>query len=113
MGLREDSKHEDYYHKINHSFKPKIVVPLSAISDNIDFLFGRPKFVRLDKNFKAEVLQFKEIHILGIEAERTIQSVYNMSVFDFMKRWYKKYNYMDSMSFLLIELKEIKEKENE
>ncbi len=101
----------DYYHFIDHSFKPKILVPYCAISHNVDYMLCKPKKVRLSKKVKAEIMLSREVSICEPEIELFIHNTYGMSTWDFIKRWHKKYPYMVSLSFVLIELKEVKEDE--
>ncbi len=95
----------DYHHLINHSFKPTILVPYAAISNNIDYILSKPKKVRLPKGVKAEVLKSEEICLCDSDMEQLVQQIYGMHVWEFIKKWHRQYPHFDGVRFVRIELK--------
>lgn len=92
-----------YYH-INHKYREKIVVPYLAIQNNIDFLSdnGEKRIIFAD-GIKAKVLSIEEKNICSLKEE--IESLYKMSQWDFICKWDKVYNHIDSMYFLVIKVR--------
>ncbi len=109
---KTETKHPDYYHTINHSFKPVILVPYGAISHNIDYMLTNRKSglkVRLPKGVKAEVLSSEEVCLCEPTMERLVQQLYGMHVWDFIKRWHSQYPAFEGVRFVKFDLKMIEE----
>lgn len=100
-------------HKINHSFKPKVFVPMLAVSNNIDFISNdnEEKMVMMNDSTIARVKKYEKLHILSPEAESAVSEIYSIDLLTYLRKWY---NVMDitTMEFLLIELEKV-EKKNE
>jgi hypothetical protein len=94
------------YHRINHSFKSEIIVPVAAISNNIDFLVNDKNATRMVKtsdNVECVVDGFEEAHICTLEND--IKKMYGMEPWSYIMRWFKVVPSMYSMEFLKIRLK--------
>ena len=94
------------YHRINHSFKTEILVPVSAITNNIDFLINDKNATRMVKtsdNVECVVDSFEEVHICTLEND--IKKLYGMEPWPYIMRWYKVVPTMHSMDFVRIKLK--------
>lgn len=95
-------------HVIHHSFKPRILVPYIAITDNIPFTCnGKIKQeVRLSDGNTYEALLLETINILSDRGEKLIKEIYNLDTIQILKKWYKYDSHFESLEFVLIELKE-------
>lgn len=94
------------YHRVQHSFKEEIIVPISAITNNIDFLLNDEKAIRKVKtsdNVECVVESFEERHMCTIEDD--IKRLYGMEPWAYIMRWYKVMPFMHSMDFIRIKLK--------
>lgn len=100
-----NSDKEVTYHRINHSFKTEILVPVAAISNNIDFLVNDKSVVRMVKtsdNIECVVESFEEVHICTLEAD--IKRLYGMEPWPYIMRWYKVAPSMHSMDFVRVKI---------
>lgn len=95
------------YHALRHSYKPQVLVPIVAITHNIDFIFNRcgTRYVTTADNIKCIVESSEEKHIC--ECEDLIRQLYNCDPWAYLKRWHKAIPNMQSMEFMLISLKKI------
>ena len=92
----------DYF--INHRFKEHLIIPYVGISNNIDFFLDKGgKHVITSDHIRCKVVNCKEKHICELEDE--IRKVYNLDAWTFIKKWHKACPYMDSMHFLVLDLK--------
>lgn len=95
-------------YKINHRFRDEIIVPITAISNNISFLMDKNKrYVELADGSKCEIISFFMKNICDLEEK--ILSLYRIPAWDFLKKWVSIYPTMTSIEFVVIKLK----KENE
>lgn len=97
---------EKTYHRILHSFKPEIIVPIAAITNNVDFVIGSKECVRMVKtsdNVECIVEAYEEKHMCELEAD--IKRLYNMDPWPYIQRWYKVAPHMHTMDFFKIKLK--------
>lgn len=90
--------------KINHSYKPEIIVPIVAIEHNIDFICskGSRDVVTADgvQCIANEVL-FQNI----CDLEDKVLSLYRISAWDFLKRWRGVYpDCLESLIFVTMKL---------
>lgn len=93
------------YHRINHSFRPEILVPVAAISNNIDFLVNDKNATRMVKtsdNVECVVESFEEVHICTLEKD--IKELYGMEPWPYIMRWYKVAPAMHSMDFVRVKI---------
>lgn len=93
--------------KINHSYKPEIIVPIVAIEHNIDFICfnGSRNVITADGvNCITSAVLLKNI----CELEEKVLSLYKISVWKFIKRWHEIYHdYLNSFEFVVIKLEKI------
>jgi hypothetical protein len=74
-------------HHVKHRWKNEIIVPLIALSDNIDFLtLKEDKTIITADGVQAKVNKWEEIHICALDD--LTKRLYGMSAWDFMLRWY-------------------------
>jgi hypothetical protein len=97
---------EKTYHRILHSFKPEIIVPIAAITNNIDFVTAGKDCVRMVKttdDVECVVESYEEIHMCSLEAD--IKRLYGMEPWPYVMRWYKVAPHMNTMDFFKLKLK--------
>lgn len=91
-------------HYIKHRWREELILPIRCVTDNIYFLIkDEDKYIICTDNVKAKVLSWKEIHLC--ELEEKIKKLYNLSVWDFMRRWFDNGEEFDSAYFLYIKSK--------
>lgn len=93
--------------KVKHKFRKEIFVPWCAISNNIRM----SDIVEMSDLVQCTVIKKREVHVLSSEAAEIIQKLYNLSAYDFIQRWYKRFPGMDSMGFIYMKLEKIEEKD--
>jgi len=87
---------------VRHDPSNELVIPLSALTNNIDFLLSKSKkSVIFSDGTEKEVKEYREINILSEEGKDIIKRIYNISWYKFIEVWYKK-NSFESLSFLWI-----------
>lgn len=91
--------------QILHSYKPKVILPYIAIIGNIPFLNSNNKTVKTSDGVCCKVVNIYERHICELEKE--IKEIYNVDGWAFLKKWHKAYPYMQSMTFVVMELNKI------
>ena len=98
----------DTEHNVLHKFQPKIIIPISAISNNADFVCckGKKHIITAD-NIRCECINWKEWNLLDMEEE--VKKLYNCSAWDFAMKWHRYDKKMVSMSFIEMELKKEEE----
>lgn len=99
----------DTEHRILHKFREILIIPVHAVTNNIDFVLckGRKTVITAD-NIKCKVVQWKELHLL--DAEEEIQKLYGMSAWNYAKKFYDYDKNMQSMTLIKMKLeKEDKE----
>ena len=91
-------------HRINHKFKERMIVPFVALQNNIDFVMSKGEhYVTTADNIRCKVINWSEKHICELEDE--IRKTYNLDAWAFIKKWYKWHPNMDSMHFVVLDLK--------
>lgn len=91
-------------HRINHKFKERMIVPFVALQNNIDFVMSKGEhYVTTADNIRCKVINWSEKHICELKDE--IRKIYNLDAWTFLKKWHKWHPNMDSMHFLILDLK--------
>lgn len=75
---------------IKHNFAQEVIVPLGAISYNIDVLRGVEKKIVTSDNVECVIQKIEEIHALSTDAESLILRLYNINPYTYLKIWNKK-----------------------
>lgn len=92
----------EYY--IRHKFREKIVVPYVGIYPNIFSLSDIVGKTAVTSDHKqCTIVKVEEVHIC--EAEGIIYKLYNMTIGEYLLKWYKIDNAMQSMYMYVITLK--------
>lgn len=99
-----NAEREVTYHRVRHSFKPEIIVPIAAITNNIDFLLCKcEKRILTTDGVECVAELHEEIHMCKLEDD--VKRLYGMEMWPFVLRWYKVEPNMSSMEFVKIKLK--------
>lgn len=94
----------DTVHHVKHKYREKIIVPINAITNNIEFLMCKgEKTIFTADNVECIVENWKEVHVCELEKE--IKEVYNMTAWDFIKRWHANDEFTHSMDLIVLEIK--------
>lgn len=93
-------------HYVNHNFKNEIIVPLVAISNNIDFLtcIGEKTIITKD-DVRSKVLFYEEKQLPYFEND--IKRLYNMDGWTFLKIWCNANKSLNSVFFVRMKLEKI------
>lgn len=99
----EMNNNRDTEHRILHKFREIVILPIHCVTNNIDFIMctGK-KTVTTADNVKCKVAQWKELHLL--DAEEEIQKLYNMSAWNYAKKFYDYDKNMQSMTLIKMKL---------
>lgn len=98
---------------VHHSFKSQIFVPLVAINNNVEFLYGRgDKICRMNDGIIAKATKIEIVHIASERAEEIIKSLYGMNVLAFMRKWYNAVAF-STVEFIYVELEKWREELDE
>ena len=91
------------YCRINHSYKPEIIVPLSAVENNIALLiYENVSQAIMGDGTTCTIESVEEVHICDLDKD--IQRLYNTTPWLFITKWHSIYPKMYSMFFLKIKL---------
>lgn len=104
--MEVDMNRSDTYHNVKCKFKDTVIVPVAAISNNIDFLIytDAKKHVRTSDDKECLVVKYEEIHICDLECD--VKSIYGIDTWSFVKTWHKHEPCMTSMNFIKMELRD-------
>lgn len=94
------------FYKVNHSFKDTIIVPLVAVTKNIEFILNEEdKYIVTADDVKCKVRFWRIRNIFDIQDD--IQNRYKISAWDFLKRWHSVYVDLSSIDFFVIGLEKM------
>lgn len=94
-------------HHVKHRWREEMLIPLIALSSNIEFLTGNDterEIISAD-NIIAKVVKWDEIHICALD-EYT-RRIYGMPAWDFMLRWYNNGDVFYAAYFVYIKSEKI------
>lgn len=98
MDINKDTKHF-----IKHNFREEVIVPISSVTENIEFLLCKgSKTIITKDNIVCELVESESKNI--VEFEDDIKRLYEMDAWSFLKRWYYSYKDMDSLLFVKMKL---------
>lgn len=93
-------------YRIRHTYKPKIIIPVNGISNNLDFLLDKEeRIVVTSDNIECKALNIEEKHLCDLESE--IQSIYNCDAWSWIKRWYKIDNWVSDLRVITMDLEKL------
>lgn len=91
-------------YKLQHTFKPAILVPMLAIYPNSEWIMDNKKMmVVTSDNVMAKVIREEKIHFLSKEMHDIVTKVYNTDVLSFGRKWYQAMD-ICTMEFWYLEL---------
>lgn len=95
---------ERTYHRLRHSFKTEVIVPIAAITNNVDFvLYDCEKMMLTTDNIECVVEFYELTHMCKLESD--VKRLYGMDMWPFIMRWYGVSPNMSSMEFVKLKLK--------
>lgn len=90
-------------HHVKHRFANKMIVPINAIANNVDFLLCKgDKIMITADNVECNVVGWKQTHICDLEDN--IKELYKLDAWSFLKRWRKNDEHTSDMYFIELEL---------
>ena len=102
LDIQMDNK-RDTEHRILHKFREIVILPIHAITNNLDFIMCKGnKTVTTADNVKCKVVQWKELHLLGSDDE--IRKLYGISAWDYSMKFYEYDKDMQSMTLIKMKL---------
>lgn len=98
---------DEMTHHVFHRYAKEMILPYCAFDDNLGLIKScEHRFIVCSDGIRAELLEYAEKHIC--ELEEDIQRIYQISAWDFLKRWYKSGLIPRNMYFLKLKLKDNK-----
>lgn len=99
---------KDTEHSILHRFREEIIVPITAVSNNIDFIvYNGKKICTFADDKVGEVIDWCEKPIFALEQD--IKRLYGMEAYQFLAKWASADKNMTSFYLFHIKLKEYEE----
>lgn len=100
----EEIQKNKHYYKVNHRYREKIIVPIIAITHNVNFIMDSGDiYVITADEVKCKVTNRCIRNIF--ELEKDIKNIYDMSAWDFLKKWYGVNESLSSIDFFVLQLK--------
>lgn len=91
-------------YKLQHSFKPVVLVPMLAIYPNSAWIMdNKKKMVVTSDNVMAKVTREEKVHFLSSIMQEIVRDVYNTDVLSFGRRWQQVMD-ISTMEFYYITL---------
>ena len=91
-------------YKIQHTFKPRVIVPMLAIYPNHEWVTDKKKkMVTTSDNVMAKVVEEDKLHFLSEEMGNMVREIYNTDVLTFGKKWFQSMN-ISTMEFVYLRL---------
>lgn len=91
-------------YKLQHTFKPEVLVPMLAIYPNNEWIVDKKKkMVVTSDNVMAKVTREEKIHFLSKEMHDIVAKVYNTDVLSFGRKWYQSMD-ICTMEFVYLTL---------
>ena len=91
-------------YKLQHTFKPAVLVPMLAIYPNHSWVMDKKKkLVVTSDNVMASVMSEETIHFLSKEMHDIVAEVYKTDVLSFGRRWYQAME-INTMEFVYLRL---------
>lgn len=91
-------------YKLQHTFKPIVLVPILAIYPNHEWVMdNKKKIVVTSDNVMAKVTREEKIHFLSNEMHDIVTKTYNTDVLSFGRKWYQAMD-ITTMEFVYLEI---------
>lgn len=89
---------------MKHNFSEEVIIPLAALSYNLEILSGRENKVNTMDGVECVVTKIDEIHVLSEDASGIIKRLYNIDVMTYLMMWNRRLS-MSSMWLAHVKLK--------
>lgn len=91
-------------YKLQHTFKPVVLVPMLAIYPNSSWIMdNKKKMVVTSDNVMAKVIREEKVHFLSPIMQEIVRDVYHTDVLSFGRRWQQAMD-ISTMEFYYIAL---------
>lgn len=91
-------------YKLQHTFKPVVLVPMLAIYPNNEWVMDKKKkMVVTSDNVMAKVKNEEKVHFLSKEMHDIVTSIYKTDVLSFGRKWHQAMD-ITTMEFMYLEL---------
>ena len=91
-------------YKIQHTFKPTVIIPMLALYPNSEWLFDKKKkMVVTSDNIMAKVVEEYRLHFLSEDMANAVKAIYNTDVLTFGRKWFQSMG-ISTMEFLYLRL---------
>ena len=91
-------------YKLQHTFKPTVLVPMIAVYPNHEWIMDKKKkMVITSDNVMAKVINEERVHFLSQEMQGIVNNIYNTDVLSFGRKWYQAMDIV-TMEFLHLQL---------
>lgn len=91
-------------YKLQHTFKPAVLVPMLAIYPNNEWILDKKKkMVVTSDNIMAKVTSEEKVHFLSKEMHDIVTSIYKTDVLSFGRKWHQSMD-ICTMEFVYLTL---------
>lgn len=91
-------------YKLQHTFKPVVLVPMIAIYPNHEWVLDKKKkMVVTSDNVMAKVRREEKVHFLSKEMHDIVTSIYKTDVLSFGRKWHQSMD-ICTMEFVYLTL---------
>lgn len=91
-------------YKLQHTFKPTVLVPMIAVYPNHEWIMDKKKkMVITSDNVMAKVINEEKVHLLSQEMQEIVNNIYNTDVLSFGRKWHQAMDIV-TMEFLHLQL---------
>ena len=91
-------------YKIQHTFKPIVIIPMLAVYPNHEWIFDKnKKMVISSDNVMATVIEERKLHFLSKEMGELVKDVYKTDVLTFGQKWFQGMM-ISTMEFIYLRL---------
>lgn len=96
---------EPIFYRVNHRYREEMIVPIVAIHEFINFITTPLRYQKVvtTDGVKCRVFKIYTQNLCALEEK--VLSLYQISAWDFLKKWYSVYpNNLYSLEFVVMEL---------
>lgn len=103
--MSSNENRETIFYKVNHRYREEMIVPVVAIHKFVDFITTplRDQNIVTTDGVKCRVFKIYTENLCALEEK--VLSLYRISAWDFLKKWYSVYpDNLYSLEFVVMEL---------
>ncbi len=97
-------------HNILHRYQSRLLLPIGAIENNIDFILGLNQNMEVicSEGEKCSVKFSREIYVLSKEFSELLAEIYGprVDLLYFLRTWYERCPEINEINFIYLELEE-------